>query len=44
MLSFEKKEKIIWNDVQVWQQKPVAKEKRVGSRLGNMVRQANNQS
>jgi len=44
VINLKKKEKNIWNDVQVWQQKPVAKEKRVVVDLANMVRQANNQS
>lgn len=43
VINLKKEEKNIWNDIQVWQQKPVIKEKRVMVDLATMVRQANNQ-
>lgn len=42
VINLKKEEKNIWNDIQIWQQKPVAKEKRVVVDLAGMVRQANN--
>lgn len=41
VINLKKEEKNIWDDIQVWQEKPVVKEKRIMVDLASMVRQAN---